>query len=97
MLMVVAIPFREGSNEAEHLRQRFPVGIELNLVSTSLRWCMKPLRIHEGLFEALISQPVSSAWESRSVVAPNPVCHRPMAMEAMGISLQRISWEPLLL
>ena len=100
------LTFGEGLHEAaERLTQRFPVGIELNLVSDQPEVVREAIgEFTKALFEAIIIVLVVSflslGFRAGLVVAlsiPLVLAIVFMAMEAMGISLQRISLGALII
>ena len=100
------LTFGEGLHEAaEHLTQRFPVGIELNLVSDQPEVVREAIgEFTKALFEAIVIVLVVSflslGFRAGLVVAlsiPLVLAIVFMAMEAMDISLQRISLGALII
>ena len=111
----IGINMREGGNNldfgkglheaAERLKQRFPVGIELNLVSDQPEVVREAIGgFTEALFEAIVIVLVVSflslGFRAGLVVAlsiPLVLAIVFAAMDAMGISLQRISLGALII
>ena len=111
----IGVNMREGGNNldfgkglheaAERLKQRFPVGIELNLVSDQPEVVREAIGgFTEALFEAIVIVLVVSflslGFRAGLVVAlsiPLVLAIVFVAMEAMGISLQRISLGALII
>ncbi len=100
------LTFGEGLHDvAEHLKQRFPVGIELNLVSDQPEVVREAIgEFTKALFEAILIvlgvSFISLGVRAGLVVAlsiPLVLAIVFMAMEAMGISLQRISLGALII
>ena len=100
------LTFGEGLHEAaERLMQRFPVGIELNLVSDQPEVVREAIgEFTKALFEAILIvlgvSFLSLGVRAGLVVAlsiPLVLAIVFMAMEAMGISLQRISLGALII
>ena len=100
------LDFGEGLHEAaERLTQRFPVGIELNLVSDQPEVVREAIgEFTKALFEAIVIVLVVSflslGFRAGLVVAlsiPLVLAIVFVAMEAMGISLQRISLGALII
>ena len=100
------LDFGEGLHEAaERLTQRFPVGIELNLVSDQPEVVREAIgEFTKALFEAIVIvlavSFLSLGFRAGLVVAlsiPLVLAIVFMAMEAMGISLQRISLGALII
>ena len=100
------LDFGEGLHEAaERLMQRFPVGIELNLVSDQPEVVREAIgEFTKALFEAIVIVLVVSflslGFRAGLVVAlsiPLVLAIVFVAMEAMGISLQRISLGALII
>ena len=100
------LTFGEGLHEAaERLKQRFPVGIELNLVSDQPEVVREAIgEFTKALFEAILIvlavSFLSLGVRAGLVVAlsiPLVLAIVFMAMEAMGISLQRISLGALII
>ena len=111
----IGVNMREGGNNldfgkglheaAERLKQRFPVGIELNLVSDQPEVVREAIgEFTKALFEAIVIvlavSFLSLGFRAGLVVAlsiPLVLAIVFMAMEAMGISLQRISLGALII
>ena len=100
------LDFGEGLHEAaERLMQRFPVGIELNLVSDQPEVVREAIgEFTKALFEAIVIvlavSFLSLGFRAGLVVAlsiPLVLAIVFIAMEAMGISLQRISLGALII